>query len=187
MDFKKDEEAYNQKMSESNLFNYVDGEYIAKKNVDEKELKEFYQVMIGEAILEIKDIEEYKKSSDIIIGIEFYSIVISILVSYVIFIILIPIFRKNRNTIGQRVLNLALINNHNNEIPTRTQIAFRAIIILTIEILIGINTFGIPIFISIGFIIFRLDHASYHDLLSATRMIDYHYVEIDDTRNKGNN
>lgn len=186
LNFKNDEETYNKKMVESKLFNYIDGEYVAKKNIDEKDVKEFYRIMMGEAILEIKNIEDYKKSSDIIIGIEFYSIVISILISYIIFIILIPIFRKNRNTIGQRALNLTLINSGDNQVPTKTQIAFRAIIILIIEVLIGINTFGIPVIISVGFILFRLDHASYHDLLSSTRMIDYHYVELDDTRKKGN-
>ena len=77
---------------------------ITKENIKEEDVKIFYQELMGEAILEIKNNEDYKKCSDIIINCELYCVAVSILVSYIIFIILIPIIRKNKNTIGQVVM-----------------------------------------------------------------------------------
>lgn len=186
-EYKKDPETYNKKMTESKLFNYVDNEYKVKYGVSEEEVKTFYQTMMGEAILEIKDLDEYKKCSEIIINCELYCAVISILVGYFFFIVIVPFIMKKRNTIGQKVLNLALVNSENYEVPTRTQIAFRAFIILIVEMYLASFCYGITILISVGFIIFRKDKCSYHDMLSATRMIDYHYVELDDMVNKEKN
>ena len=186
LNYKEDDKTYHQMMTESKLFEHEDGNYSKKDNVTDEEVLEFYKEKIGEALVEIKEIEEYKNASNIIINCEFYSIVISILISYIVFIILIPIFRKNKNTLGQRVLNLALVNRETYEPLTKTPVVFRAIIILIVEILIGINSLGLPVIISVGFMLFRTDKASYHDLLSSTRLIDYHYVEIDNERKKGN-
>ena len=180
IEYKKDETTYHQKMNESKLFNYTDGEYKIKYGVSDEDVKSFYQTLMGEAILEIKDNEDYKKCSDIIINCELYCIAISILLSYIIFIIVIPLIFKNKTTIGQKVMKLALVNSENYQIPSNTQIIFRAIIIFIIEYYLATYCLGLTALISIGFIVFRKDHSSYHDLLSATRMIDYHYVELDD-------
>lgn len=184
IEYKKDKETYDNKMMESNLFNYDGNEYKVKYGVSEEEVNSFYQNMMGEAILEIKALDDYKKCSDIIINCELYSVVISVLIGYILFIVIVPLIMKKRNTIGQRVLNLALVNSDTYEKPTFTQIAFRAFIIFIIEVYLATYCYGITILISVGFIAFRKDKCSYHDLLSATRMIDYHYVELNDMINK---
>ena len=38
--------------------------------------------------------------------------------------------------------------------------------------------------VSLLFIIFRKDNCSYHDLLSYSKVIDYHYIELDDEKKK---
>lgn len=183
-EYKNDPETYKKKMDESNLFNYADNEYKVKYGVTEEELKTFYQTLMGEAIIEIKSLDDYQKCSEIIINCELYCAAISILIGYISFIIVVPFVTKKRNTIGQKVMNLSLVNSESYQVPSKTQIAFRAIIILIVEIYLASFCYGITIIVSVGFIIFRKDKCSYHDLLSATRMIDYHYIELDDMINK---
>ncbi len=180
LDYKKDEATYNKKMEESELFVLKDGFYQEKSTVSEEAVLEFYQKMMGEAILEIKQNEDYERCTNIIINCELYCVVISILASYLVFIVFVPFLMKKRNTIGQRVLNLALVHSDTYEVPSRTQIAFRAFIILIIEVYLATYCYGVTALISTGFIVFRKDKSSFHDLLSQTRMIDYHYVELDD-------
>ena len=182
-EYKNEDEIYHKKMNQSELFIYENGTYIKKEGVSEDDIKTFYQELMGEAILEIKNNEDYKKCSDIIINCELYSIVISILISYIIFIILIPIIRKNKNTIGQRVMNLRLVNIEDYKNPTNTQIIFRAVIILITEVYLATYCYGVTIIVSFIMIIFRKDSSSYHDLLSSTIMIDNHYIELDDQLN----
>ena len=186
IEYKNDEETYNKKMNESNLFNYTNGEYVKKYGVTDKDITTFYEGLMGEAIVELKENKDYKKCSDIIINCELYCIAISVLLGYIIVEVIVPLIFKNRCTIGQKVMNLALVNSIDYSIPSMTQIIFRAIIIFIIEVYLATYCLGLTTLISVGFIVFRKDHCSYHDLLSATRMIDYHYVELDDTRKDKN-
>ena len=182
-EYKDDSALYHEKMTESELFIYENGTYYKKENIKEEDVKIFYQELMGEAILEIKNNEDYKKCSDIIINCELYCVAVSILVSYIIFIILIPIIRKNKNIIWHVVMNLKLVNIDGYGKPTNTQIIFRAIIILITEVYLATYCYGATIIVSFAMIIFRKDNSSYHDLLSSTIMIDNHYIELDDQIN----
>ena len=55
LDYLKDEDAYHSKMKESNLFNYVDGDYVKKDSVSNDELKSFYEEVITDAIVNAKN------------------------------------------------------------------------------------------------------------------------------------
>ena len=81
-------------------------------------------------------------------------------------------------------MNMALVKGDSEEFVSRTQVVFRAFIILLIEGVVSFIALGLPILVSIGFIVFRRDHCSYHDLLSYSRLIDYHYIELDDEKKK---
>ena len=187
IDYKNDEDTYHKLMEESNYFNCIDGEYVVKEDVNVADVESFYADLYAKAIVQVTKTEEYMYCYRVNMNFVFYNLFASILLSYLLFILLIPILTKRRTTIGQRVMNLALVNFDTNEFATKTQVAFRAFVILLAEVVISLFSFGAPIIISVGFMIFRSDHASYHDLLSSTKMIDYHYVEIDDTRKKENN
>ena len=99
-------------------------------------------------------------------------------------IMLIPCLFKRRVTIGQKVMNMALVKGDSEEFVSRTQVIFRAFIILLIEGIVSFIALGLPIIVSVIFIVFRKDHCSYHDLLSYSRVIDYHYIELDDEKKK---
>ena len=187
IEYKENSEEYFKLMNESNLFDYNEGTYTKKEDVSEESFSKFYNELYASCIVEITQSEEYQYCYRVNMNFVLYNIIISFLLSYLCFIVLIPVLTKRKTTIGQKIMNIAIVNNDDNEFASNTQIVFRAIIILLVEVILSLFSMGVPLFISVGFIIFRSDHASYHDLLSSTRMIDYHYVEIDDTRNKGNN
>lgn len=185
IEYKNDEETYHSKMMESNLFNNVDGEYVKKAEVSDSAISEFYKNFILEIDKEVKADENYRYCYVIGMNFVFYNIFISCILSYFTLIILVPSIFKRRCTLGQRAMNLALVHSETYELATRTQLIFRAFIILLIEIVISLFSYGIPAIISIGFIILTKDKVSFHDKLSATKLIDYHYVEIDDKRKEG--
>lgn len=187
IEYKEDAESYHNKMNESGLFDYIDGEYVKKENKEDAEVTEFYNNLMTNAIIEVKNSENYLFCYQNNMNFVYYNMFLSIILSYFIYIILIPIVIKRRTTIGQKVMNLSLINSESNNFASKTQVIFRAFIILISEVVLSIFSYGLPIIISIGFIIFRKDKCSYHDLLSNIKMIDYHYVEIDDNRKNGNN
>lgn len=183
VEVKQNEELYHEKMNSSNLFNLIDGEYEKREGVSDEDVINFYKEMMGEAIIEVKQNENYQFCYRLSLNFVIYNIIVSFLISYFAFIVFVPFAFKNRTTIGQRVMNLAIVDIESNKFATKTQIFFRSIIILLIEVLLSIFSFGVPILISFGFVLFNKNKCSYHDILSSTKVIDYHYVELDDSKN----
>ena len=183
VEVKQNEDLYNEKMSSSNLFNLIGDKYEKKDEVSDENVIEFYREMMGEAIIEVKQNENYQFCYRLSLNFVIYNVIVSFLISYFGFIVFVPFSFKNRTTIGQKVMNLAIVDVESNKFATKTQIFFRSIIILLIEVFLSVFSFGIPILISFGFILFNKNKNSYHDILSSTRVIDYHYVELDDTKN----
>ena len=180
LDYLKDEEAYHSKMKESDLFNFVDGDYVKKDSVKDEEVKTFYEEVLTDAIVKVKNSEEYLFCYQVSMNYVFYNFFLSFLLSYMCFIVLIPCVLKRRVTIGQRIMNMALVKGDSDEFVSKTQVIFRGFIILLIEGVVSFIALGLPIIISALFIVFRKDNSSYHDLLSYSRLIDYHYIELDD-------
>jgi hypothetical protein len=179
-----DKEAYDLLMEESNLFNNVDGDYIKKESVMDTEVLDFYKEVIGNAIINIKQNDEYKFCYAVNMNYVFYNLFLSFILSFMLFIGLIPCIMKRRTTIGQRVMNLAVVNMENDKFITKTQSLFKCFIILIVEVGLSFVAFGVPFIVSLLFIIFRKDNCSYHDLLSYSKVIDYHYIELDDEKKK---
>lgn len=183
-DYVKDIETYNHKMTESKLFDYMNGDFVKKETVSDEKVLDFYKTMMGEAILEVKSDERYEFCYQLTYNYLTYSVVISVLFAFLIFVVLVPFISKRRSTLGQRVLDIALVNSDTFEKVTKTQIAFRAIIILIIEIYIGTYSMFLGAIISVLMIIFRKDNRSFHDIFANVKMIDYHFVKLDDEINK---
>lgn len=184
VDYLNDKEAYDLLMEESNLFNNVDGDYIKKESVMDNEVLNFYKEVIGNAIINIKQNDEYKFCYAVNMNYVFYNLFLSFILSFMLFIGLIPCIMKRRTTIGQRVMNLAVVNMENDKFITKTQSLFKCFIILIVEVGLSFVAFGVPFIVSLLFIIFRKDNCSYHDLLSYSKVIDYHYIELDDEKKK---
>lgn len=184
LNYLNDKDSYMKIMNESNLFDYVDNDYVKKNNVTDEEILNFYREVIGYAIIEIKQNDEYQFCYRVNMNYVFYNLFLSFILSYMLFIALIPSIMKRRTTIGQRLMNLALVSIDNDKFISRTQILFRCFVILLVEVGLSLVAFGLPLIVSSIFIIFRKDHSSYHDLLSYSRVIDYHYIELDDEKKK---
>lgn len=187
VEIKKDADTYHDKMQESNLFDYVNDEYVKKENVTDEEVKEFYKEMMGEAIIEVKKDENFMYCYRLTMNFVIYNLIASVLITYLFYICLVPIMMKRRSTVGQHIMNLSLVNVDTNEPASKAQVFFRSIIILLIEGFLSIVGVGLPIIVSVGFILFNKNKMSYHDILSTTKLIDYHYVELDDKRKEGKN
>ena len=89
LDYLKDEDAYHLKMEESNLFNYVDGDYVKKDSVKEEDVKTFYEEVITDAIIKVKNGEEYLFCYQVSMNYVFYNFFLSFLLSTKILILLI--------------------------------------------------------------------------------------------------
>ena len=140
--------------------------------------------LIGNAIINIKQNDEYKFCYAVNMNYVFYNLFLSFILSFMLFIGLIPCIMKRRTTIGQRVMNLAVVNMGNDKFINKTQSLFKCFIILIVEVGLSFVAFGVPFIVSLLFIIFRKDNCSYHDLLSYSKVIDYHYIELDDEKKK---
>lgn len=183
-DYVKNTDEYNKKMTESKLFDYIDGEYIKKETISEDKVLEFYKTLMGEAIIEVRSNEKYEFCYQVTYNYLTYSVVLSVLVAFLLFIVLVPVINKRKCTLGQRVLDITLVNSDTNEKVTNVQITFRAIIILIVEIYIGTYSLFLGAIISVLMIMFRKDNRSFHDIFANVKMIDYHYVKLDDQLHK---
>ena len=86
---KKDTSYYYSKLSESNLFDLVDGVYIVKDDVASSDVKSFYEEMMGEAIIEIKSNEDYQICYRLNMNFVIYNILISFMIAYFGFILVV--------------------------------------------------------------------------------------------------
>ncbi|MCR5491048.1 MAG: RDD family protein [Bacilli bacterium] len=98
---------------------------------------------------------------------------LSISLSFLIFELLVPLlfFRRGYKTIGMAVFHFALLNAEA-VVPKFRFFLFRFLFMLIVEVLVSMMTFGVPLFVTVGFLVVRKDGQALHDFISGTYMVD---------------
>ena len=88
----------------------------------------------------------------------------------IIWLLLIPLFFKNGETIGNKLLSIGLVNSHEYQV-TRFQ-AFVKHLFIFIEMYIGLFTYFLFYIVDLGFMVFYKRNRSLSDLIALTVFID---------------
>ena len=146
--------------------------YEYKDNVSDEEILNFYiqviDISINEILIQDKQINE--TLNKIIVN-NATSLMMSIIVSMVIFFLIIPLISKNGSTIGKYLLKIGVIDLKSKMIAHKGQIALRFVILL-IECLLSLMCYGGVLLISLAITIFSKNNSSIHDLICKTTLVD---------------
>ncbi len=166
--------SYEDAKIKSDLFEYdVNGKIIEKKDAKEEDLKEFYSDELNKANLVIANREDYKKLIKEINFIDTCNTFFTLLIICLIYFFILPLFNKNKVTIGNLILKLKLVSESNNKIGI-IQLFMRFLAIFAIEILPSLTFYGATIIISLALMFFTNKSKTIHDYFALT------YLEIDD-------
>ncbi len=99
-----------------------------------------------------------------------YSLYVSLGIALIIYFLIIPLLSKNGQTISNRMMHLALVNNKDYQV-SKLQILTKYLFI-SAEAFAGYFSLGLFYLIDFALIIFTKNHTSLSDLISLTKVID---------------
>lgn len=100
-----------------------------------------------------------------------YSLLISTILSLLVFYLTIPLISKKNYTIGKYMFKIGTINSVTNRNAKKSQIAVRYLVLIA-EFILSLFTFGAILLISFAFTIFTKKSSSFHDLAAKTKLVD---------------
>ena len=150
-------------------------ELFQTESKDETKLRSFYDNVYDKvATLEYLKLYNDGKTYDLNQYINLISAIItliSLILSFGVFYLLIPLLSKKRATLGKMMMSLALVNKSTGYIASRVAILIRFLTFLVIELLLSLYLYGLPLLVSI-ILIFALKGSAIHDLTARTMVAD---------------
>ena len=143
-------------------------------SLTEEKMNEFYLTAYDRAVSYIQNNETYLEARNVLtIYINLVLIPLSIVLSFLIFELLIPltIGRRGKQTLGMKAMKLSLLSAEALSPSAKKYIA-RQMIQLFLIVLLSLVSFGIPLIVSFSMMIFRKDGQTLHDYLATTYMVD---------------
>lgn len=170
---------YNKAKSESTFYTKVDDNLVLNNDVDEEKLKNFLTDQYQKALAFVKTNPIYIQNINKSFTIFFLVIVLFIAIDVTIFYLIVPLCRKNGETIGQIIFKMKLIDTRTISQVKKWQILVRYIIILAFDYLLGATLYlkfssGImllPILITSFCIALTKLNVGPHDLISQTMIV----------------
>ena len=98
----------------------------------------------------------------------FFSLTLPLLIFFLMF----PLIFKERQSLGKKLMNLAVVSRKNGLVAKRSQYFVRFLAFYIIEILLTFFTLGIPLLVSFSMLFFSKEKNTLHDYLSATLIVD---------------
>ncbi len=123
-----------------------------------------------EALLHLRNTNEYSNYYLQLERISRYEAYIAIAISGLIYFLIIPLFFKNGETFGMKMVHVGLVNSLEYQV-SKPQVFLKNFFILA-EIFVGIFTFFLVFLIDYIVMIFTKRHRSFSDLIAATVVID---------------
>ena len=123
-----------------------------------------------EALLHLRNTNEYSNYYLQLERISRYEAYIAIAISGLIYFLIIPLFFKNGETFGMKIVHVGLVNSLEYQV-SKPQVFLKNFFILA-EIFVGIFTFFLVFLIDYIVMIFTKRHRSFSDLIAATVVID---------------
>ena len=123
-----------------------------------------------EALLHLRNTDEYSNYYLQLERISRYEAYIAIAISGLIYFLIIPLFFKNGETFGMKIVHVGLVNSLEYQV-SKPQVFLKNFFILA-EIFVGIFTFFLVFLVEYIVMIFTKRHRSFSDLIAATVVID---------------
>lgn len=123
-----------------------------------------------EALLNFRNTSEYSNFYLQLERISRYEAYIAIALAGLVYFLIIPLFFKNGETIGMKMVHVGLVNSLEYQV-SKPQVLLKNLLILA-EIYVGIFTFFIVFLIDYIVMVFTKRHRSFSDFVAATVMID---------------
>ena len=123
-----------------------------------------------EALLHLRNTDEYSNYYLQLERISRYEAYIAIAISGLIYFLIIPLFFKNGETFGMKIVHVGLVNSLEYQV-SKPQVFLKNFFILA-EIFVGIFTFFLVFLVDYILMIFTKRHRSFSDLIAATVVID---------------
>ena len=117
--------------------------------------------------------EAYHHATQIIFAFILVDIFVGLLISSSIFLLLLPLtfFKRGRQTLGQKLNKIALINGDALNVKDGKFVG-RFFFIFFIEIILGIATVFIPVFVSVGMALISKNRQNLHNYVFGTYLVD---------------
>lgn len=166
---------YEQKKNDSNYFIYDANLNIwtKKDEVKDEDLTAFYQnVYFNDALPLLEQQEIVMAMNNKLAGYNLMMVLINSSVSLILVFLVVPLIDPHHSTFGMKPFRMRLVNKNNGENISVLQVIFRFLILISIEILASIYTFGIPAIISIGMTVFTTNRQSLRDFLCGNYIVD---------------
>lgn len=170
---------YTQSKIDSGLFKLNENnQYVLKNDNKDSDVQQFYINQYEKALDFLNDTPEYVTSSKKSFYILLFSLLISSLISSTIFYMIIPLCRKEGETIGQIIFKICLLSKDNTTVK-KSQIVLRAVVLIVINVCLPFIlyiklSYGafIPLFATMFMICFTKTNSGPHDYLSSTYVIN---------------
>lgn len=174
------EDYYNLKIEANNIFVYDEDNKIFNylENVTNQEKIKFYKNAVTLAIDKVlyNDLIIIEVTDKIIKN-NMYSLIMSFVLSMVIFFLIIPLFSKNCSTIGKYMFKIGVVDINTKQIAQKGQISLRFVVLL-FEVLLSLMCYGGVLLISFGLTIFTKNNSSLHDLICKTTLVDLNQYRL---------
>lgn len=163
--------------SESALFIYADESrtsIIEKSSASKSALYDFYtKVMAEKAIKYVINNDAYVSATKTIsLSFIFVILLVPIVLSVLIFEFMFPlIFKRGRKTLGKLIFKLSVVDVRGLSCSFWRFLG-RFSIFFFLEVLVGIVSFAIPLFVSFSMMVFTKTNQSFHDYICNTYVVE---------------
>lgn len=128
--------SYEKAKLDSGYYVQTDSGLVKKSGVSDEKLKSFYQTEYENALAFLRKDPAYVKAVNKTFAITVYSMLISFLISAAVFYFVIPLARKNGETLGQIICKICLVDARNVGRTKKMQVVLRSLVVVVLNFLI---------------------------------------------------
>lgn len=154
------------------------GEVVKKDNIGDETLKSFYQQEYDKALDFLTQDPVYITAVNKTFNIMLYSILVSFLIAVAVFYFLIPLLRKDGETLGQIICKVCLVDAYRVGRVKRMQVMLRSLVVVVVNFLIPFWIFlffnhvtMLTVLVSFAMMCLVKYNRSVQDFLSQTQVI----------------
>lgn len=152
---------------------------------EDKRLPEIYLSIMSNNCMEV--LQKDENFLDLSFRITTYSVIdvsISAMIGGIIYYCIVPLFLKNGQTLGKKLLQLYVVSIHGNYRLTPIKLICRSLFYLIGELILSIVTFGVVPLISLLMSIFNNNRQSLHDFIVSTTVVDVSIFSGENNKNQ---
>lgn len=128
--------SYEKAKLDSGYYVQTDSGLVKKSGVSAEKLKSFYESEYENALAFLRKDPAYVKAVNKTFAITVYSMLVSFLISATVFYFVIPLARKNGETLGQIICKICLVDARNVGRAKKMQVVLRSLVVVVINFLI---------------------------------------------------